>query len=74
MLYQICPKCNFRLQATRHICGTCGHVVNAKKSAETQAEPAPTPLTAQPASFWKSLFGDNRPAASDRHEEPALET
>jgi hypothetical protein len=63
MLYQICPKCNFRLQATKHICSTCGHVLHNKKS-EAAASPVDTSAaTEQPVaeksmrSFWKSLFG-----------------
>lgn len=63
MLYQICPKCNFRLQATKHICSTCGHVLQNKKS-EAAASSIEAPAGSEKPvaeksmrSFWKSLFG-----------------
>lgn len=61
MLYQICPRCHFRLQATKHICSTCGQTLQPKKpesnDAESQSDvtqPAEEKSTAR--SFWKSLF------------------
>jgi uncharacterized Zn finger protein (UPF0148 family) len=63
MLYQICPKCHFRLQATKHICSTCGHVLQNKKSEAVASVDAPAEQSQQAGeekstrSFWKSLFG-----------------
>jgi hypothetical protein len=73
MLYQICPRCHFRLLATKHICSTCGQMLQGKTQLE---EPVSSKSVhkEQPAtrSFWKSLFGIAEEPAKERHEEPAL--
>lgn len=69
MLYQICPRCHFRLQASKHICSTCGQQLQPKKTETAEvAEDGGVTQTAAPKSFWKSLFGIQEPAK----DEPAL--
>jgi predicted amidophosphoribosyltransferase len=62
MLYQICPRCQFRLQATKHICSTCGQSLQGKKpeaheTTEHTDDTAKQGEEKSARSFWKSLFG-----------------
>jgi hypothetical protein len=79
MLCQTCPKCQFRLAPGRHICGTCGHVLSAKRDvkpgvAKDAAVVADNKTVAKKQGFWKSLFSvqDDTSTNDKRHEEPAL--
>lgn len=72
MLYQLCPRCHFKIPASKHVCLTCGmHVSPIKpgtKPADVQPETQAARVAAdtstdshnenQPAkSFWRTLLG-----------------
>ncbi len=65
MLYYLCSRCQFRIQANKHICPTCGYKVPATKPEESEAKAAPR------ASSWMRMLGlaEKKDAS---HEKPAL--
>jgi uncharacterized Zn finger protein (UPF0148 family) len=78
MLCQICPRCQFRLAAGRHVCPTCGYsfavskkdakAAGAKEIIPPTSVPEKAPI--KPKGFWKSLFTvADEPTNKD---EPAL--
>jgi predicted amidophosphoribosyltransferase len=77
MYYQICPRCQFRSPASKHICATCGKPL-PKESAEKPKDSAASRLAnnrPQKPSLWKSLFGisDSTDVTAEKaHDEPAL--
>lgn len=77
MLYQICPRCKFRVALNKHICSTCGAAVPCKKELEEAALQKEQEMQAARGQkgFWKSLFSPAQARAEKSepiHEERAL--
>lgn len=69
MLYYLCPRCQFKIQANKHVCSTCGYkmpATSASKDDDVQSNQSK-------ANVWLKMLGLN---AGDKnepgHEKPAL--
>lgn len=68
MQYYLCPRCQFRVAATKKVCHTCGFDISTLKSAEAdQAAAGKAPKSM----FWSKIFGQDRNKETTT-EKPAL--
>ncbi|MBY0551556.1 MAG: hypothetical protein K2W95_30015 [Candidatus Obscuribacterales bacterium] len=72
MQYQICPRCKFKVSASKQMCSTCGMQITASRRTAEPVAPAKklqTTVTrgeSQPSnSFWRNFFGIAPSATSD---------
>ncbi len=67
MLYYLCSRCQFKIQANKHICPTCGHKVVAQKADAAAESKAPR------ANVWLKMIGLGDATKNDAtREKPAL--
>lgn len=70
MLYYLCPRCQFKVPANKHVCTTCGYKIPATNSGnaslETEGKQART-------NVWLKMLGLDTGAKKEQgHEKPAL--
>lgn len=66
MQYFLCPRCQFKVPANKHICQTCGYKVPTSKPAQGEANGTDNGTKAR--SFSK-LFGFNAAKPKDAQQE-----
>lgn len=69
MQYYLCPRCQFRIAANKHVCATCGFHVPSQRSTAGGADSEQK--TAKSNVFSKFLKMDRRPKETTQ-EKPAL--
>jgi hypothetical protein len=68
MQYFLCPKCQFKVPANKHICQTCGYKIPSASEASGGADGADIK-----ARTFSKLFGFNASKQKDsQQEKPAL--
>ncbi len=81
MLYQLCPRCQFKLPAGKHVCLTCGlNVPVSKLNPQLAEETTPAAKATHDAAstgvggFWRSLLGldHNDSDKKESKADPAL--
>ncbi len=65
MLYYLCSRCQFKIQANKHICPTCGYKVPVQKPEQSDEHSAPR------ANAWLKMLGMGEKKEAS-HEKPAL--
>ncbi len=71
MQYYLCPRCQFRIAANKHVCTTCGFNMSSLKNTsavEEQTSPVKMPKTA----FWSKYLGIQPANKEPAQEKPAL--
>jgi predicted amidophosphoribosyltransferase len=76
MMYQLCPRCQFKIALNKHVCGTCGLNISAYNTKFRQnfaQEDSHKSKTNTSLANLFSTFGQKSKKIQDnRHEEPAL--
>lgn len=67
MLYYLCSRCQFRIQANKHICPTCGYKVQVQKAdaADEQSSPRANALLKMLGLGEKKETSHEKPALAD---------
>jgi hypothetical protein len=71
MQYYLCPRCQFRIAANKHVCATCGLNIASQKSTASGAENNGDQKASKSNLFSKFLKMDRRPKEATQ-EKPAL--
>ena len=69
MQYYLCPRCQFRIAANKHVCATCGFHVPVQRSTASGAE---TEQKASKTNVFSKFLKMDRRAKESTQEKPAL--
>lgn len=71
MQYYLCPRCQFKIAANKHVCATCGLNIASQRSTAGSAENTVEQKAPKSNVFSKFLKMDRRPKEATQ-EKPAL--
>ena len=68
--YYLCPRCKFRVVATKKVCSTCGFDITTLNSTRGTDEDAASGKA--PKMFWSKFLGFSSREKDTGKEKPAL--
>lgn len=67
MHYLLCPRCQFKMPARKHMCSTCGYELPVEEKA-----PEASNQSTSKGSVWAKFLGYGEKRTEQGQEKPAL--